>query len=249
MELLKISAVSYLNTFPFVYGLKESGFLKNFSLELDVPSICAEKLKNGQVDIALIPVGALREIIKFHYISDYCIGAVGEVRTVLLLSKVPIEKISHIFLDFDSRTSVELVKVLAKKRWQINPRWENLKPGQFANMQEFESLVAIGDKTFELRPNFPFVYDLAEEWIKFTGLPFVFAAWVSRVKLPKEVLLQFTRALKFGISHKSECLEFFRDKLPAGVDCLSYLENNISYEFDEKKKEGLRRFLNYFFTG
>ena len=244
MELLKISAVCYLNTFPFVFGLKESGFLQHFSLDLDVPSICAEKIKNGTVDIALVPVGALPEMRRFHYISDFCIGAVGEVKTVLLLSKVPLNQITHIYLDFDSRTSVELVKVLASHYWHIDPRWEKLKPGKAASTDDFESLVAIGDKTFRLRHDFPYVYDLAAEWIKFTGLPFVFATWVSREKLPDDVLNQFSRAIAYGINHKRECLEYFKDKLPACDDCLSYLENNISYDFDKKKKEGLNAFLS-----
>jgi len=245
MELLKISAVSYLNTFPFVFGIRESGLLQNFTLELDVPSICAEKLKNGTVDIALVPVGALPGIRQFHYISDHCIGAVGEVKTVLLLSNVPLEKINQVYLDYDSRTSVKLVKVLAKKYWKIDPQWKNLKSGEALSTVDLESLVAIGDKTFGIRPNFPYVYDLAEAWINYTGLPFVFAAWVSRKKLDDDRLLQFTRALAWGVSHKGESLEYFRDKLPACDDCLSYLENNISYDFDEKKKEGLSKFLGY----
>jgi chorismate dehydratase len=244
MELLRISAVSYLNTFPFVFGLKASGFLQNFSLELDVPSLCAEKLKNGTVDIALVPAGALPEITKFHYISDFCIGAVREVKTVLLLSRVPLEQIRQVSLDFDSRTSVELVKVLARHHWKIEPQWENLKAGDAASPDHIESLVAIGDKTFEIRRHFPYVYDLASAWIDFSGLPFVFAVWISRKKLPDDALLQFTNALGYGVSHKSECIGYFHDQLPGCGDCLSYLEQNISYEFDSKKREGLNKFLS-----
>ncbi len=245
MKLLRISAVSYLNTFPFVYGLQQSGLLNNFSLELDVPSVCAEKLKSGRADIALVPAGALPEIGNFNFISDYCIGAVGEVKTVLLLSKVPLEQITTVHLDFDSRTSVELVKVLAKHHWKICPEWKNLEHGQLLSLSNFESLVAIGDKTFELRNRYPYSYDLAEAWIRFTGLPFVFAVWVSRDKLPDETLAKFTGALAHGVSHKQACLEYFIEKLPACDDCLSYLENNISYEFDHKKKAGLNLFLKY----
>ena len=245
MKLLKISAVSYLNTFPFVYGIRESGFLQNFSLELDVPSICAEKLKNGAVDVALVPVGALHEIHEPNLISGFCIGAVREVKTVLLLSRVPVEKIRRVYLDFDSRTSVALVKVLADYHWHIDPEWVSLKPGQSDSGNNFESLVAIGDKTFELQTGFPYVYDLAETWINFSGLPFVFAVWVSREKLPDDIQIQFSQALAYGISHKRECLEYFRDTLPACTDCLSYLERNISFELDEKKMEGLLKFLTF----
>lgn len=245
MDLLKISAVSYLNTFPFVFGIRESGLLKNFRLELDVPSICADKLKKGSVDIALVPVAALPEINSFNYVSDFCIGAVGEVKTVLLLSRVPLSQITKVYLDFDSRTSVELVRVLAKHYWRIDPRWEHLPAGEASSPGNVESLVAIGDKTFRIRQDFPFVYDLASEWIRFTGLPFVFAAWVSRENLPVSQLAEFTGALAYGIRHKKECIEYFRDKLPACEDCLAYLEHNISYAFDSQKKQGLARFLAY----
>ena len=246
MYQLRISAVSYLNTFPFVFGIKESGLLENFRLELDVPSICAEKFKSGAVDISLVPVGALPELGEFHFISDFCIGAVGEVKTVLLLSKVPLLQIRRIHLDFDSRTSVELVKVLAKHYWKIDPIWESVKAGQVSAASEIESLVAIGDKTFQLRQDFPFVYDLATEWISFSGLPFVFATWVSRIKLPDEALHPFIHSITYGIAHKRECIDYFSDKLPASYDdCLKYLEENISYEFDERKKQGLQLFLSY----
>jgi chorismate dehydratase len=246
MELLKISAVSYLNTFPFVFGIQESGLLKNFKLELDVPSVCAEKFKSDAVDISLVPVGALRELGEYHFISDFCIGAVGEVKTVLLLSRVPLAQISRIHLDFDSRTSVELVRVLARHCWKIDPVWEYLRAGQALVPSDIESLVAIGDKTFRIRQDFPYVYDLAAEWIGFTGLPFVFATWVSRVTLPDEILRQFTLAISYGISHKRECIGYFSEKLPAPQDdCQRYLEENISYEFDERKKQGLSLFLKY----
>jgi len=245
MDPLKISAVSYLNTFPFVYGLLESGLLKNFRLDLDIPSVCAEKMKRGEVDIALVPAGALSEIADYHLISDYCIGAVKNVKTVLLLSHHPLERLDKIYLDFDSRTSVELVKVLARYYWNIRPSFENLRPGEANTLNTTDALVAIGDKTFALRRYYPYVYDLAAEWIQFTGLPFVFAVWVSGKKIPLEITGPFNDSLAWGLDRKAESLEFFKDKLPACEDCLAYLEENISYKLDEKKQQGLELFLNY----
>jgi chorismate dehydratase len=245
MELFKISAVSYLNTFPFVYGIQRSGVLKGYRLNLDIPSICAEKLKNGVVDVALIPVGALNDLTSYEFVTDFCIGAVNSVKTVLLLSHKPLAEIGEIGLDYDSRTSVQLVKVLAKHHWKINPSWKNLMPGQASQDHGVEAIVAIGDKTFDLVKKYPYCYDLAEEWIRFTSLPFVFAAWVTTKKLSESLQTDLNRALKYGINHIKETLEFFKDKLPAGEDCLSYLENNISYSFDEPKREGLDLFLNY----
>jgi chorismate dehydratase len=245
MNLLKISAVSYLNTIPFVYGILKSGCLENFRLDLDVPSVCAEKLINGEVDVALVPVGALPDFDDPFIVSEYCIGAVGTVKTVLLLSQRPLEEIEDIYLDYDSRTSVKLVKILADQYWKIKPRWNNLNPGQSEHPGKLTSIVAIGDKTFELVKEYKYAYDLAGEWFRFTGLPFVFAVWLSKKKLPVIFKDQLNEALSFGLQHKAESLEFFKDKLPACGDCLSYLEDNISFLFDEEKKKGMELFLKY----
>ncbi len=245
MAPIRISAVSYLNTYPFVYGILNSGILENFRLDLDVPSECARKMKAGEVDVALVPVGAVPEMDGKEIISSFCIGAVREVRTVLLLSKKPVSEISTVSLDFDSRTSVQLVKVLAANFWHIDPSWVNLKPGQAEEADDIETLVAIGDKTFRLTEKFPYIYDLAGEWIRFTGLPFVFAVWMALPDIPFPVVESFTRALEFGVKNKRDCLEYFKDKLPKGVDSLAYLEKNISFQFDEKKRKGLDLFLSY----
>jgi chorismate dehydratase len=245
MEALRISAVSYLNTFPFVYGLKKSGILKNFSLSLDVPSVCAAKLTSGHADLALVPAGALPEIGDYHIQSPYCIGAVGEVRTVLLLSHEPLARIREVNLDYDSRTSVALVKVLARHYWKIAPRWKNLSSGEAEGMRQFESVTAIGDKTFGMREKYPYVYDLAREWHDFTRLPFVFALWISRNPLPERIGQDFAEALGYGVRRKPESIEYFREKLPPGIDCQKYLEKNISFELDADKRRGLKLFLDY----
>jgi len=243
--ILKIAAVSYLNTFPFVYGIRASGYLNNYLLDLEVPAQCAERLKHDEADIALVPVGALPEIGDYHIVSPYCIGAVKDVRSVLLLSHHPLDRIRKIYLDVDSRTSVKLVKVLARHYWKINPQYEPLKMGSSFDFSHHEAVVAIGDKTFEMHDSYPFVYDLAGEWIKFTTLPFVFAIWVSKRRLPENLTEPFCQALSYGISHKQESLAYFHDKLPWCGDCLNYLEENISYDFDKIKEQGLYEFLNF----
>lgn len=243
--MIRISAVSYLNTFPFVYGLKKSGMLDDLRLELDVPSVCARKLQNGEVDIALVPVGALTDMPDYQIVSPYCIGAQEKVRTVLLLSQMPLPEIRTIHLDYDSRTSVRLVKILASQFWTIHPEWKNLQADLSIGQEQHPSLVAIGDKTFRIRDHYHYVYDLAEEWHRFTGLPFVFAVWVSRQRLPDEVIHALNKDLEFGLNHKADSLEYFRDRLPDCGDCLAYLENDISYELDDAKKEGMGLFLKY----
>lgn len=245
MELLKISAVSYLNTFPFVYGIGQSGLLTNYRLDLDIPSLCAKKLKDGVADVALIPVGALADFPSYSFITDFCIGAVSSVKTVLLLSHKPLKEITEIGLDYDSRTSVQLVKVLAKHYWKIDPAWKNLLPGQVSKEAGTEAVVAIGDKTFDLIKKYRYCYDLAEEWIRFTSLPFVFATWVTTKRISGPFQSELNSALAYGVNHIKETLEFFKDRLPAGEDCQSYLEKNISFPFDENKKKGLNLFLQY----
>lgn len=249
MGILRITAVSYLNTFPFVYGIRESGYLKDYRLDLAVPSVCSERLRRGKADIALVPAGALPDLGEVSHVSDYCIGAVKEVKTVLLLSQQPLERISRVGLDFDSRTSVELVKILAKRHWNIAPDYFGLTPGELQQDVIPEAVVAIGDKTFGLRDRYAYCYDLASEWIAFTGKPFVFAVWVSKGTLQPEALLDFSAALGFGVDHISDCLAYFHDRLPACTDCKGYLENNISFHLDAEKREGLDLFLRHLREG
>src|ERR1043165_2452154 len=197
--MIKVSCVRYLNSQPFIYGLKNSPVINEIDLSLDIPSVCAEKLLNGNVDIGLVPVAVISELKESHIISDYCIGADGKVETVLLLSDVPLEKIETVLLDYQSRTSVLLVKMLAGRFWKISPQWvdgennfENKISGAMAGL-------VIGDRTFTLKNNFKYVYDLAEEWKKFTSLPFVFACWVSNKIISDDFILRFNAALEKGL--------------------------------------------------
>lgn len=249
MNSVKISAVSYLNTYPFVYGIRESGRLNHYLLDLDVPSACARKLASGEADIALVPVGALPGLGDYRIVAPWCIGAEGPVRTVMLYSDVPLSEISAIGLDPDSRTSVELVRVLARHHWKISPGWIPLMAGNEPGESPVRARVAIGDKTFAMDSRYAFRYDLAEAWLELTGLPFVFAVWISRKPLPAETEAAFAEALAYGVHRIPETLDYFRSSLPGCGDCASYLQENISYPFDERKKAGMKRFLDYLLTG
>jgi predicted solute-binding protein len=123
MNKIRISAVKYANTYPFIFGLIESGFYRRVILETDHPADCAAKLISGKVDIGLIPVAVLPLVKEYHIISDYCIGANGNVKTVMLLSNCPFEEIGSVYLDYRSRSSVILSKVLAKNSWKKEFRW------------------------------------------------------------------------------------------------------------------------------
>jgi chorismate dehydratase len=243
--MIKISAVSYLNTFPFIYGLEKSNDLKNFEIEKDVPAICAEKLINGKADIGLVPVAVIPLIKTPYIITDYCIGAVRNVKTVLLLSNDPLEKIKKVYLDFESRTSVQLVKVLATNYWNISPEWEKLSPDYDHNFKKGEAVVLIGDKTFTATAHYKHIFDLATEWNKFTSLPFVFAAWVANKPINDDFVAALNNSLKFGVEHIDDTITAFKENIPLHVDAKDYFTNNISYLLDDDKRKGLELFLDY----
>ncbi|HQI45994.1 MAG TPA: menaquinone biosynthesis protein [Bacteroidales bacterium] len=244
MNKLSISAISYLNTLPFVYGINYSGILKDFRFHLEIPSLSAKRFINNEVDIALIPVAALKQIESYQLLSEYCIGSHGEVKTVLLLSQLPLTKIKKIHLDYHSLTSVNLANVLAQNYWKITPEWIHITNEE--TYSEKESIVAIGDKTFQLKKNFNYVYDLSKEWYNFTRLPFVFACWVAKKSLSPEIIAQFTAALKWGVENKKDAItKLFNIHLFPNININEYLEKNIDYLFDEPKKKALNLFLSY----
>jgi chorismate dehydratase len=239
MGKIRLSAVSYLNTKPFLYGIQNSQELLQHISELktDIPSVCATKLMSGEADLGLIPVAVIPELPSPFIVSDYCIGAEGPVHTVMLYSRKPLNEVKKIYLDYQSKTSVKLVQVLAKDWWKISPEFIPAKIG-FENTFE-EAAVVIGDRTFELNGKFPFEYDLSEEWKKMTGLPFVFACWVSNKPLEEEFTIIFNKALKTGISAIEEVARINATK---GIDLKEYFQKYISYDFTEEKKKALNLF-------
>jgi len=125
MTKIKISAVSYTNTLPFIYGIENSKIINHIELSKDIPSVCAQKLLENKVDLGLIPVVILPKLNHYEIISDYCIGASGPVKSVILASFKPLNEIKTIFLDYHSRSSVMLTRILANKFWKINVKWTN----------------------------------------------------------------------------------------------------------------------------
>lgn len=239
MRKIKISAVSYANTYPFLYGMDKKLNADLYKLSIDVPSECARKLKDNEVDLGLIPVAVIPEINNATIISDYCIGANGKVKTVLLMSNVPLNEITKVYLDTESRTSVQLLKVLAKEYWGKNWKYDKL-PSDFKNKKDIETILLIGDKTQQKLP-YKYIYDLSHEWEQFTGKPFVFAAWVSNKTLPKEFIDDFNNAILYGLEHVSESITKYNTNHK--YDLNEYLTNYISYNLDTSKKEALNLFL------
>jgi len=245
--MVRISAVSYLNTLPFLYGLKNIQ-PQNFEidLQLDFPSACAKKLLNNEVDIALIPVASLVSLQNYHLVSEYCIGATDFVKTVLLLSDVPLHEISSIYLDYQSQTSVNLVKILANHYWKINPQWINADIGYEKQIEMQKAGVIIGDRVFFLKRKYQYTFDLAKEWINFTGLPFVFAAWVSKTPVSNEITEYLNRAFEYGTNHIPQVINEYLTLNPkSDIDLYSYYTKNISYLLNDGKMNGMTKFLEF----
>lgn len=243
MKKYKISIVNYTNTLPFRYGILHSGFQENVDLQFDIPSVCAQKLLEGKVDIGLIPVAVIPLLKEHHLISNFCLGSNGKVDTVKLYSRVPLEKIGTIVLDHQSRTSVTLVQVLSKNFWKISPAFIPATEGFERSVDGNTAVVVIGDRCFDMNGKFEFEYDLAGEWNKFTGLPFVFAAWISNKKIDPDFISEFEKALAFGVGETEKAVV---SNISAERQTLikSYLTERISYDLNDDKKKAMEYFLH-----
>jgi chorismate dehydratase len=245
-EKIRISAVKYANTYPFIYGMKVTGFDRKVILTTDHPAECASKLISGQVDIGLIPVASLPLVPDYHIITRYCLGAYGKVRTVMLLSNCRFEEITRIFLDYHSRSSVNLARILARNYWNRNFEWADTSEGtNFLDISGTEAVVLIGDKCFEYEKRFAYGIDLAEEWFRFTGLPFTFACWTANRKLEEEFLNEFDGALAEGVNNiPSVVNEYGQSGTIRGDELRTYLTENMSFDLNDDKKRAIELFLS-----
>lgn len=242
-EKVKVSAVGYLNAKPLIYGLEHLPIGSEIHLSLDAPAECAEKLISGKADIGLVPIAVIPLLGYAQILGEYCIGAVGAVSSVMLYSNVPLEEIQIIHLDYQSRSSVKLVQVLAKNFWKISPEWHQAKPGYEENLGDKEAALIIGDRTFGRGQHFKYLFDLAQEWTHFTGLPFVFACWIANKPLDPDFINRFEAAVAYGVTHKELAIQEWTDKNQFPVDVREYLGKYISYPLDEEKKKGMAHFL------
>ena len=241
--MVRISAVSYLNTIPFIYGLKQSKLMEKIELYLDFPAVCADKLISGQVDLALVPVVVIPTLKEAHIISDYCIGANGAVDTVCLYSDVPISEVESISLDYQSKTSVAVLMILLKEYRNLNLKLNNSEVGFEVDIAGNNAGLVIGDRAFDLNKKYKYIYDLSAIWKEMTGFPFVFAAWVSNKSLPKDFIVEFNYSLANGLNNIHQALLEQRDKHPHYINPEDYLNNKISYVLDAKKLEGMDLFF------
>jgi chorismate dehydratase len=238
---IKVGIVSYLNTRPLIYGLQQEPIASQIDLVEDNPARLAEMLKADEIDLGLIPVAAIPELSEWHLAGDYCIGTDGEAASVCLFSEVPLDEIKKVYLDYQSRTSVELLKWIMREYWGIHP--EIIEATDDDYRKEIKGTTAglvIGDRAFEQRKLSTFFYDLGAEWKKITGLPFVFAAWVSNKLLPGEFIKSFNDANAIGLNHIEEIVSAHPFEL---YDLKKYYTLHMNYRLDEKKRAAMEYFL------
>lgn len=243
MRKLKISIVSYLNSMPFLYGIRrDSQLMDKCEMSLDVPSDCAKKVLSGEADVGLVPVITLKGMPEGRVVTDYCISSVGPVKSVILASNVPLEQIKTILLDPESNTSVNLVKILAKESWDIEPIWKSASKGFEQFITGTTAGVIIGDRALSSRDGYKYVYDLSEEWQKLTGLPFVFAVWMAAKDVSDEFIEMFNKALKHGVDSRGEIVDGIKDEQKKLITH-NYLFECIQYQIDDIKKQSIDLFL------
>lgn len=233
--------MSYLNTKPLLYGMKRHPVLNRIELIEDYPSKIAQMLIDDEVDIGLIPVAATFRLKEWYIDSKYCIGSDGTVASVCLFSEVPMEKIEKVYLDYQSRTSINLAKVLLKEYWKKQVEFIDATGEDFREqIKNSTAGVVIGDRALEQRSKSKYIYDLGEAWKDHTGLPFVFAAWISNKKLPEEFIASFDEANAIGLNKIEEVIQ---ENDFIYYDLREYYARCVSYKLDDEKRRGLDLFL------
>ncbi len=237
---IRVGAVSYLNTKPLLYGIEHSSFIDSIELSVAYPSLLAKQLQNSEIDIALLPVAAIPGIDGAHIVSDFGIASDGNVVSVALFSKEPIEDIDTVYLDYQSRTSVRLAQLLLEQYWKKDITFKQAPENYIDLIEGNTAGVIIGDRALQQLNNFPYVYDLSAAWKAHTGLDFVFAAWVANRPMSDDFIADFNAANAVGLSELDTVIK--QNPFP-WYDLKTYYKENIRFVLDEHKKKGLNAFL------
>lgn len=254
MRRLRISAISYLNTAPLMWDFEHGPAGNLFDISYTLPSSCARALAEGTADIGIIPAAAYTEIPGLVVLPDVAIASRRAVRSILLVSKVPIEKVRSVALDTSSLTSVALTKVLFEKWLGGGRDYAATAPNVEEMLAGHDAGLLIGDPALKLDRSRYRTLDLAEEWIRWTGKPFVFAFWAVRSEALAEADPSLDLAGIFRDSRDhglepSSLSQIARECGPrlglAEGEIRSYLTQNIHYDFDAGCREGLELFYRY----
>lgn len=240
---VKLGAVSYLNTKPLVHGLEERQDL--FSVRFDVPAQCAALLHEARIDLGLIPA---IEYLRGDYsiVPGVAIGSNGPVASVALFSRVPVEQIGVLAMDISSRTSVALTRILCARRWHIQPKLTPAEPDLRAMLARADAALIIGDPALRIDAAGQGLrkIDLGEEWKALTGLPFVYAMWSGREgACTPEHVAELNAARERGTAAiPAIAANVARGDRERETQVVEYLSDNLQYGLDEPEIAGLRRF-------
>lgn len=244
MQRFRVGAVNYLNTKPLIFGLER--IAPQIELALDLPSRLADRLAVGELDVALIPsVEYFHQASGYTIVSDACIACRGPVLSVKLFCRVPPAEIRRLALDEGSRTSAALARILLRERFGIEPELETLPIGASGSDTDADAVLLIGDRAMRPLPGkFAEVWDLGDEWCRWTELPFVFAMWTARAgrELPGlDAALSAARDL--GVASLEEIAR--RESRVLGIPadgCLTYLRDNLYFYLGRREARGLEHF-------
>jgi predicted solute-binding protein len=242
---LRVSAVSYLNTWPLIWGFQHGPEQGIFDFRYDLPAQCAAALENGEADIGLVPSAEL-DRLALDFFPDVGIACEGPVRSILLISHVPVDAIRTLAVDSGSRTSVALARIILSDRYGCIPEIFAREPQLDRMLLEADAALVIGDPALRLEPEaLPMrTLDLGEEWVKWTGLPMVFAVWAGRSdalrRAPSEALLH---SYEWGRDHMDEIVRHAATErgFPQSL-AREYLTKHIRYRLGPEHLEGLARF-------
>jgi chorismate dehydratase len=270
MSKLRISVVEFLNTAPLVWGFTDGPFVGRYDLSFAVPSQCAEDVRAGRADVGIIPAIEYQRMENVVALPGMAVAAKNEVRSILVVSKMPIERARTFALDTNSRSSVGLVKLLCRQYWKIAPEFIDSAPDPNKMLGLADAALIIGDPALRLRfqvdalegkvpqgeaccggnaDEHPvkdvqtlFVYDVAQQWREMTGLPCVLAIWVARRgTVTPEVVADFQVSREYGLAHIGDIAEGAALKLDLDTRALErYLTQNIDYSLDEENLAGLK---------
>jgi chorismate dehydratase len=236
-----VGAVSYLNTKPLIYGFEKGTIKDKVELTIDYPAKIATALLNDEIDIGLIPIAVIPELKKHYIIGNHCISSEGEVASVCLFSEVPLAEIKTVLLDYQSRTSVRLAQILMKEFWKINPLLQKADENFRNEIKGTTAAVVIGDRALEQRKLSAYQYDLGLAWKEYTGLPFVFAAWVSNKPLSEEFIVAFDKANEEGLKNIDAVVAL--NPYPV-FDLKKYYTDHIKFKLDSTKRQAIALFLS-----
>lgn len=241
VERHRLVLVNYLNTLPFMAGLTRA-FGTEHDLILAHPAECAQVLLSGNADIGLIPIGALIDNSGWSRVTDFGIGCDGPVATVCLFGDTPMHEWDHVLLDYQSRTSVLLARILLADHWKCQPKMIAAEPGYEDQISGRTGGLIIGDRAIRAREKYRYCYDLGEAWKAMTGLPFVFAVWVTQNQIEPEFEHALNQAFQSGMTTIQDIVASEQERYP-DFDLVHYYRQNIRYALNESAIEGMKKFL------